>query len=258
MSDKEIKKEYSRRKRILKLRYKHGNRKLKRESMEKLENYYLENEDKRPKNPPKRPLLQEIGNSVSHGAGSVFAIVALILMLVNSETAIERVGAVIYFFGMFTMFTASCLYHAFRHGSAVKRLFRRFDYSSIYLMIGATFAPVLLIHFGDTFGIVFFIIQWAVIALGITLVGVFGPTRLRFIHIPLYVVLGWSALMLMPGMFEGKFAMAMWILAGGIVYSIGIIPYAMKYKASHFIWHFFVVLGALTQWIGIFVHLYLV
>lgn len=258
MSDKEIKREYQRRKRILKLRYKHGNRKLKRESREKLESFYLENEDKRPKNPPKRPLLQEIGNSVSHGAGSVFAIVALILMLVNSETAVERVGAVIYFFGMFTMFTASCLYHAFRYGSAVKRLFRRFDYSSIYLMIGATFAPVLLVHFGDTFGIVFFIIQWAVIALGISLVGVFGPTRLRFIHIPLYVVLGWSALMLMPGMLEGKFAMAMWILAGGIVYSIGIIPYAMKYKASHFIWHFFVVLGALTQWIGIFVHLYLV
>ncbi len=257
MNEKQLKKEYANRKRILKLRYKYGSRKLKSESKNKLEQFYTENEDKRPKNPPKRPLSQEIGNSISHGVGSVFAIVALILMLVNSESAIERVGAVIYFFGMFTMFTCSCLYHAFRHGSAVKRLFRRFDYSSIYLMIGATFAPVLLVHFGNTFGIVFFIIQWAVIALGISLVGVFGPTKLRFIHIPLYVVLGWSALMLLPGMIDSKFAMAMWILAGGIVYSIGIIPYAIKYKASHLIWHFFVVLGALTQWIGIFAHLYL-
>ena len=109
------------------------------------------------------------------------------------------------------------------------------------------------------FGVVlgFLIIQWSVIAVGITLVAVFGPSKLRFIHIPLYVVLGWSALMLLPGMMEGRFAMAMWILAGGVVYSIGIIPYLVKFKASHFIWHLFVVLGAVTQWIGIFVHLYL-
>ncbi len=257
MSKNEIKKEYSQKKRLLKLRYKHTSRKLKKENKEKIEQYYLENEDQRPKNPPKRPLGQEIGNSVSHGLGSLFAIVSLILMLVFSETAIERVAAVIYFIGMFLMFTCSCLYHAFPHGSAVKRLFRRFDYSSIYLMIGATFAPVLLVHFGNIFGIVFFIIQWAIIATGITLVGVFGPTRLRFIHIPLYVVLGWSALMLFPGMIDGAFSMAMWILAGGVVYSIGIIPFAIKYKSSHFIWHLFVLLGALVQWIGIFGYLYI-
>lgn len=257
MSEKEIKREYTIRKRIIKKRFKESNEALKAKRRDKMEEFYLENEDKRPKNPPKRPLLQEVGNSVSHGLGSAFSIVALILMLVNSSSAQESVAACLYFAGMFCMFTASCLYHAFRHGSAVKRLFRRFDYSGIYLMIGATFAPVLLAHFGNTFGIVFFIIQWSVIAVGITLVAVFGPSKLRFIHIPLYVVLGWSALMLLPGMMEGRFAMAMWILAGGVVYSIGIIPYLVKFKASHFIWHLFVVLGAVTQWIGIFVHLYL-
>jgi len=220
MSKKEIKEKYKKEKRILKLRFKHNTRKIKSDRDDRLESFYLENEDQRPKDPPKRSLMQEIGNSVSHGVGSVFSVVALILMLSFSETTLERVGAVIYFLGMFTMFTSSCLYHAFKHGSVVKRLFRRFDYSSIYLMIGATFAPVLLAYFGNTFGIVFFIIQWAVIALGISLVGVFGPTRLRFIHIPLYVVLGWSALMLLPGMIDGAPLMALLILIGGIVYSI--------------------------------------
>ena len=257
MSDKEIKRDYNLKKKIIKLRFKRKKAKLKADKKDKMELFYIENEDKRPKDPPKRPLLQEIGNSITHGVGSVFAIVSLVLMLVNSETAMERVAACIYFAGMFAMFTASCLYHSFKHGSLIKRLFRRFDYSGIYLMIGATFAPALLVHFGNTFGIVFFIIQWSVIAAGISLVAVFGPSRLRFIHIPLYVVLGWSALMLLPGMMDGRFEMAMWILAGGIVYSVGIIPYIIKYKASHFIWHFFVLLGALTQWIGIFVYLYL-
>jgi hemolysin III len=47
------------------------------------------------------------------------------------------------------------------------------------------------------------------------------------------------------------------ILGGGIIYSLGIIPFAMKSKSSHFIWHFFVLFGAVAQWIGIFIYIYL-
>lgn len=210
-----------------------------------------------PKDPPKRGKLEEIGNSVTHGVGAAFAVVALILMLIFANGAYETVGAIIYFFGMFASFGASCLYHSFKHGRAAKRLFRRFDYTGIYLLIGATFAPSLLAVVGGTFGIAFFITQWAVIAVGISLVCVFGPSRLRFIHIPLFVVLGWSAIMLLPSLIAESFALAMWILAGGIIYTLGIIPYMIKLKVSHFIWHFFVLAGAVVQWIGIFSYIYL-
>ncbi len=211
-----------------------------------------------PKDPPKRSLIEEIGNSVTHGLGSIFAVVALILMVISADRAEEYISAAIYFVGLFSMFTMSCLYHAFRHGSGVKRLFRRFDYSGIYLLIGATFAPVLICYFGNLFGFIFFTVQWAVIAAGISLVGVFGPTRLRFLHIPMYVILGWSALMLLPFMiFGGASELATWILLGGVIYTIGIIPFAIKLKGSHFIWHFFVLAGAIAQWVGIYMHLYL-
>ncbi len=211
-----------------------------------------------PIDPPKRAILEEIGNSVTHGLGSVFAVVALILMLISANTSEEYLAAVIYFLGLFTMFTMSCLYHAFPHGSAVKRLFRRFDYSGIYLLIGGTFAPVLICFFDNAFGWIFFAIQWAIIAAGITLVGVFGPTRLRFLHIPLYVILGWSALMLLPFMvMGGARELATLILLGGVIYTVGIIPFAIKIKVSHFIWHFFVLAGAVAQWIGIYLYLYL-
>ena len=207
-------------------------------------------------NPPKRPVLEEIGNAVTHGVGSIFAIFALVMMLLAADNLMERISAIVYSSGMCIMFTSSCLYHSFAHGSAVKRLFHRFDYSAIYVLIGATFVPVLLCYFGDTFGFLFLIIQWLIIVSGITFVGIFGPKRLSFLHIPLYVVLGWSALMLLPGMFEGNPQLAMWILAGGVVYTLGIIPFAMKSRASHFIWHFFVLAGAVTQWIGIYLYLY--
>lgn len=210
-----------------------------------------------PKEPPKRGRLEEIGNSVTHGVGALFALVAFCLMLGFSENAKEIVGASIYFFGMLWSFGASCLYHSFRHGSRLKRIFRRFDYTGIYLLIGATFAAPLLCVVGGAFGTAFFIIQWAVIAAGISLVAVFGPSRLRFVHIPLFVVLGWSALMLLPSLIAESFALAMWILAGGIIYTLGIIPYMIKIKVSHFIWHFFVLAGAVVQWVGIFGYIYL-
>ena len=221
-----------------------------------LEEYYLARGKKPPINPPKRPILEEIGNSITHGLGAAFAIVALVLMLLSSDRPIEYVSSCIYFFGLFVMFLSSCLYHAFAYGSKVKRLFHRFDYSSIYLLIGATFAPVLLCHFENLFGYIFFAIQWGIIATGVTFVAIFGPKRLSFMHIPLYVVLGWSALMLLPDLFTNNFSLALWVLIGGVVYTVGIIPFLIRARVSHFIWHFFVLAGAVIHWIGIYLYLF--
>lgn len=230
---------------------------LEEEYNQKLSKYYESIGKPMPVNPPKRPILEEVGNSVTHGLGALFAIFAFVLMLLGSSETSEYIAAAIYFGGMFIMFTSSCLYHAFPHGSAVKRLFRRFDYSSIYLLIGATFAPVLLLLFKDIFGVIFFAVQWGVIACGICLVAIFGPSRLRVIHIPLYVILGWSALMLMPHMITVSFPLAMYILAGGVIYTLGIIPFMMHSRVSHFIWHFFVLAGAVVQWVGIYLYLFM-
>lgn len=256
MTKQEIKNKFKNEKRAAKAEYLARIERAETEYRDSLDELYRTNGKKKPINPPKRPVLEEIGNAITHGLGAVFAIVALIMMLFAADTEVEYIAAVIYFFGMFVMFMSSCLYHAFAYGSGVKRLFHRFDYSSIYLLIGATFAPILLCFFGDLFGIIFFAVQWAIIACGISLVGVFGPKRLGFVHIPMYVILGWSALLLLPQIITENFPLAMWVLAGGILYTIGIIPFLMKSKVSHFIWHFFVLAGAVVQWIGIYLYLF--
>ena len=252
-----LKSEYKREKRSRHKEYKAGISAIEESYLSSMADYAFERGKRVPINPPKRAVLEEIGNSISHGLGSFFSIFAFILMLLHYDGIRELIGAIVYFVGLFLMFTMSCLYHAFGHGSTVKRLFRRFDYSSIYLLIGATFAPVLLSYVGGVFGLVFFIIQWCVIVTGITLVGVFGPTRLKFIHMPLYILLGWCALMFLPRMFGDSVWFAFYILLGGIIYSLGIIPFAMKNKVAHFIWHFFVLAGAVVQWVGIYTFIYL-
>lgn len=258
MTYKQIKKKYRDERRSLSREYKSKRAELRREHLESLDAYYESSGRRRPIDPPKRSPLEEIGNSVTHGVGAVFAITAFVVMCVGADSPAEYVGAVLYFLGLFVMFTVSCLYHAFPHGSAVKRLFRRFDYSCIYLLIGATFAPILLCYVGGTFGITFLVVQWVIIAIGISLVGVFGPGRLRFIHIPLYLVLGWCGLLFLPGMIRnGDYSFLGYILGGGIIYSIGVIPFAINARVSHFIWHFFVLAGAVVQWIGVFTCIYL-
>ncbi len=268
MELKEIKRSFKKEKRGIKSAYrgtKRNNRaeykrridELKTQHIEDIAGNYTSRGKHAPQNPPKRHLLEEIGNAVSHGLGSLFSTVAIILMATHADDVYETIGAWVYFFGLFVMFTMSCLYHAFPHGSRVKRLFRRFDYSSIYLLIGATFAPILLSYVGGTFGLVFFIIQWAVIITGISLVGVFGPTRLKFIHFPLYIILGWCGIMFLPHMLRSDPWFAFYILGGGVIYSLGIIPFAMKNRVAHFVWHFFVLAGAVMQWVGVYSYIYL-
>ncbi len=267
MNKREIKKEYKKEKRALKKAYR-AERKTEKHMfkeelsaakdnyIEKIANAVVEKGKRAPVNPPKRATLEEIGNAVSHGVGSLFAVLALLLMLRGADSRVDFVGAIVYFVGLFVMFTMSCLYHALPYGSCVKRIFRRFDYSCIYLLIGATFAPILLSYIGGTFGLVFFIIQWAVIITGITFIGVFGPTRLRWLHTPLYIVLGWCGAMFVPAMLRRTPLLAAYILGGGVIYSLGLIPFSLKSKVAHFVWHFFVLAGAIVQWLGIYFYIY--
>ena len=260
MTEKELKLQYKTERRQTKHDYRLTQKQQKTDYISKRDAFRAEVEqsaDFQKSNPPKRSVLEEIGNAVTHGAGAVFAIVAFILMLSASSTPAQTWSACIYFFGLFVLFSMSCLYHAFRHGSGVKRLFRRFDYSSIYLLIGATFAPILLCKIGGTFGLIFFILQWLIIATGITFIGVFGPSKLKPLHMTLYILLGWSGLLLLPHLITTDFLFFLYILIGGVVYSVGIIPFALKKGCAHFIWHFFVLAGAVVQWIGIYLYIYI-
>ena len=207
--------------------------------------------------PPRRPILEEIGNAITHGVGAILAIIAFILLILKSDTGLKITASVVYGFSMFFMMLMSCLYHSFKGGSKVKRLWRRFDYTSIYLLIGGTFAPIYLVYWGNILGIVLFIIQWLLISLGITFVCTFGPGRFKWLHYTLYFAIGWSGLMFIPDFIENNLNLLWTILGGGLAYTLGMIPFAKKgVKSAHFIWHFFVLAGAIVQYVGIILFIY--
>lgn len=226
--------------------------------MDNTDNLKLEKKDKNRKlnEPPHLSLLEEIGNAVTHGVGALLAIVAIILLILKSDTGLKITATVFYGISMLFMMLMSCLYHSFKSGSTVKRIFRRFDYSSIYLLIGGTFAPILLIFWGNTIGIVWFIVQWILIIIGITIVAVFGPGRFKWIHFTLYFTLGWSGIAFIPDLIKYNLPLFWGILGGGLVYTIGMIPFSRHVKCSHFIWHFFVLVAAIVHFISIYLFIY--
>ena len=187
--------------------------------------------------PPRLTLGEEIFNAVSHGLGALLA-------------------SCVYGISMVLMMLMSCVYHAMPAGSRAKRVCRRFDYTSIYLLIGGTFAPVLLLYLGGPVGVTLFCVQWAVILTGVTLVCVFGPGRWRALHFTLYFLIGWSGLVFLPRMYLQSPTLLLFIFAGGLAYTLGMIPFAGKKKYDHCVWHVFVLAGAALHWIGIYTQIY--
>ena len=92
--------------------------------------------------PPVLEVTEEIGNSITHGVGALIGIAMLVLMIVFSKSGLHLLAGIFYGLSIFVMMLMSCLYHAFKGGLAVKRLWRRFDYSSIYLLIGENVPPI--------------------------------------------------------------------------------------------------------------------
>ncbi|MBQ6594617.1 MAG: hemolysin III family protein [Clostridia bacterium] len=213
-------------------------------------------ERRRLNEPPARSLAEEIANAVSHGTGALLSAAGLILMLLRSDAPREKAAASVYGGCLVLLFTMSCLYHAFPRGTTVKRVWRRFDYCSIYLLIGGSFTPLFLLYMGGAPGFWMCLGQWLIISAGIALVGVFGPAPLRKLHFALYILLGWSALFLLPGIARDLPALLWYLLAGGLAYTLGIIPFTAKTRGSHFLWHLFVILGAALHWCGFCLYLF--
>ena len=207
--------------------------------------------------PPRLTVGEETFNAVSHGVGMGLAIAGMVLLLLRSKTGMEIMASCFYGISMVVMMLMSSVYHALPAGSAAKRICRRFDYTSIYLLIGGTFAPILLMYMGGTLGVVLFCVQWAVILAGVTLIFVFGPGKWRPLHFTLYFLLGWSGLLFLPGFYFHARPLLWFILSGGVVYTLGMIPFARNRKYDHCIWHLFVLLAAVLHWLGIYTQLYL-
>ena len=222
----------------------------------KLKSEYKRELTRQRNEPPVLTRREEIFNAASHGAGIPMAAACMMILLSKSDTAWKIAAALIYGISMLFMMSVSCIYHAMPTGSNAKRICRRFDYASIYLLIGGTFAPILLVYLGGKPGVALFCAQWCVIITGVWITLTFGPGRWRWLPFALYFTLGWSGLGFIKSFHTHAPILLWFILMGGLAYTLGMIPFARKRKYDHCAWHIFVLAGAVLQWLGICTQIY--
>jgi hemolysin III len=203
-------------------------------------------------------LGEEIANSITHGMGAALSLAALIILIVLASKygdAWRVVSFSIYGTTLFFLFMMSTLYHSFPNGKT-KRFFKIMDHSSIFLLIAGTYTPITLVSLRGPWGWTLFGLIWGM-AIGGILAKVFFINRFKIVSLLLYVAMGWLVVIAVkPMMVLVPKGMIMWLIIGGLCYTLGIIFYAIK-KVPYFhtVWHLFVLGGAISHFFGMLFHL---
>ena len=202
-------------------------------------------------------ILNEVFNSVTHGVGMGLAIAGMVLLLVRaagSGSAMQVVSAAIYGASLILLFLFSTLAHSLHFTRAVK-VFRVFDHSGIYFLIAGTYTPYCLVAVRGWLGWTIFGVIWACAITGIVITAIFLPKwdRVPKLSTVLYVVMGWMILLAIYPLWQTIAAWQFWFLvAGGVVYSLGAAIYHFKFPYAHVVWHLFVMLAALLMWFSVY------
>jgi hemolysin III len=203
--------------------------------------------------------LREPVNGLTHLGGAAVALLGNIALLIAGWNGWARLVSVsIYGLSLVAMFLASGIYHAARVKPATLATLRKLDHSAIFLLIAGTYTPFCLVAFTGFWRWGLLSIIWAIAVIGI-LIKVFYPNLPRWLHTAPYIVMGWLCLLAAPQMPKVMPTSAIfWLIAGGVIYTLGAIVYATKIFnfvpgkfGFHEVWHIFVILGAAAHFVAV-------
>ena len=196
-------------------------------------------------------------NSITHLAGTVMAVIGTSVLIstaaANGAGARQMVALSVYGAMMVVLYLSSTLYHSVRAGRA-KRIFHVFDHCAIYLLIAGTYTPFTLVTLRGVWGWSLFGIVWGLAAAGVAK-DVFLHGRYRAVSVVLYVVMGWLVVAAF-GPLKQALPMAgiWWLVAGGVVYTAGVVFFALSNRVVHMhgVWHLCVIGGSACHYVAVF------
>ncbi len=203
---------------------------------------------------PRYTRAEERANSLTHGVGTVLAVIGLIVLIVCAKlhgTTRHVVSCSVFGAALILLYLISTLYHAVFHQQA-KALLRILDHSAILVLIAGTYTPITLVNLQGVWGWWLFAVIWTLAIVGI----VIETTRLRRyrkVMIGLYVSMGWAVVVAVRPMLHNFGHGGLWLLlAGGLAYTGGIVFYLWhRLPYNHAIWHLFVLAGSILHYFAI-------
>lgn len=206
---------------------------------------------------PTYTLAEELVNAISHGVGVILGFIILLLCTKKAQSnPLSFLGCTAYGISMILLYTISALYHSFVPGTT-KKVFQILDHCTIYILIAGTYTPILLDAFIPATPILgwgLLAMQWGVSVLAIILNAI-DLKKYRIFSYTAYIVLGWAIIFVWPVARNliGDMGL-LYLLLGGISYTVGAILYGIGSKLPwfHSVFHVLVILGSYLQFIAIY------
>ena len=193
-------------------------------------------------------------NAWTHLIGALLALtgaVWLLALAIASGDGWKVFSIIVYGVTLVTLYSISTVYHSIR--GRAKRVLRKLDHLSIYLLIAGSYTPFCLISLRGTWGWSLFGIVWALALIGM-LQEIKPRSEARVMSLVIYAVMGWIVIVaIKPLLASLGTAGFIWLAAGGVFYTMGIVFFAFddRFRHWHGIWHLFVIAGSLMHFIAV-------
>lgn len=205
--------------------------------------------------------IKDPGSAITHFIGMLMAIFAAVPLLIKAAHEPGRIYVIyiaVYAVSLILLYAASTTYHTFNRSEKINTILKKVDHMMISVLIAGSYTPICLLVLGGRTGIILLCIVWGIALVGI-LIKAFWVYCPRWISSVLYIGMGWTCVLaftqILNSMSVAAFA---WLLAGGIIYTVGGVIYALKlplfnsrhrYFGSHEIFHLFVMGGSACHFI---------
>ena len=215
----------------------------------------------------KKHHIKEPGSAITHFIGmlmAIFAAVPLLIKAAHEPSRIYVISLAIYAASLILLYAASTTYHTFDISKKVNTILKKIDHMMISVLIAGSYTPVCLIVLKGKTGIILLAIVWAIAIAGI-LIKAFWVYCPKWVSSVLYIGMGWTCVLAFTQILNNMSPAAFgWLLAGGIIYTVGGIIYALKLPifnsrhknfGSHEIFHLFVMGGSACHFVVMYAFL---
>lgn len=210
--------------------------------------------------------IREPGSAITHLIGvilSVFATTPLLVKVAVNDDRTAFTAMTIFMCSMVALYSASTIYHSVTVRDRVLRVFRKLDHMMIFVLIAGSYTPICLIVLGGHSGYTLLAVVWSIALIGMTIKACWITCPKWFSSV-IYIAMGWICLAVFGTLWDTlPHSAFLWLLAGGLIYTIGGVIYALKlplfnskhqYFGSHEIFHLFVLGGSICHFL--FMYLY--
>lgn len=192
-----------------------------------------------------------------HAGTFPLAIVLGAILMTLADGTAAKVSSAIFVASSLLLFGISALYHRLNWGDKARRVLKRLDHANIFLLIAGSYTPITVLSLPEEKAVLLLSLVWGGALLGIGF-RVFWIGAPRWLYVPLYVLLGWAAVMFIVDFFAANATMMSLIIIGGLFYTLGAVVYGMKRPnpvpgkfGFHEIFHTLTLLAFLCHWTGI-------